>query len=1717
MITSPLPRLSPLLFVFLLFAAGPAAAAPQDCIEHGGLADCTLPELTPYKYRLCDEAPSFVSRQRVACIVWQEGQWVVHPSGPGCENTNPVALQDGNLNAKAVEFERQLRNACEADATDSGWFAAGQRSTSSYCWDGTPVYSSGLELAGLRRFDAQGKSPAFSGAACTTEWSETVYARRDRQLVCPAGYLRRTVGGFVECYKVPESCPTVGNPVLPASGGKRQTEVDYAPSGNNVLRFERTFYSYGYYRPFGMTKDRPDSMIGQYWRSNYDRRIYPAPSGAGYLASMIRPDGTIRHFDLSGNEVLTQGTFRRRLTQDTAGDWLYVNADNEEERYSPEGLLQSITDVRGVSITFTYSDENTPPEIAPQPGLLIRAASSLGRELAFVYYPSGLLKTVSAPGELTFTYSYDARENLAQVLLTGPDGASESRRYHYEDTNFPRLLTGITDQNGERFATYAYDSLGRAILTEHQGGAEKYTFTYRTEGSDAVTEVTDPMGQVRIYRHRTINGVRRNIGMSTACESCGGNTESTTYDTNGFVTSRTDFNGNVTTYQHNIQGMETSRTEAAGTPEARTITTEWHSALRLPVKITEPGKVTEYTYDSRGNRLTETITDTTGLCGDGQGNGCVRTTTYTYNSQGLLSTLDGPRTDVNDTTTFEYDVQGCTNAASAGSAGAADCTGNSISITNALDQVTRIPDYDANGNPLTIIDPNGVRTELRYDLRQRLITRTVAAGTPDEAVTHFEYDAAGNLTKIIQPTGSYLINHYDAAHRLIAVEDNEGNRIDYTLDAAGNRTAETTRDPDGVLVRTQSRVYNNLGQMIEQLGASGQTTQYEYDDNGNTTQITDPKNQITVHGFDALNRLIRIEDPANGANAPTRYEYDAQDNLTNVTDPKGLATEYRYNGFGELIRQASPDTQTSTFQYDAAGNRIAMTDARGVTVQYRYDALNRLIAVDYDEQGSSNAAGAGSAGAVPGTEEDIEYIYDQNENGIGRLATIEDQTGRTEYRYDARGNPTEMTQRFNVEDQVTLTTSYAYNAADELQQVTYPSGRIANITRNPLNQIERISINGDILADNVQYQPFGPFSQLDYSNGLREVRSYDLDDRVTRINVPGIYDLSYDYDLNSNILNIADALDNAESQDFGYDPLNRLLNAQGGYGALRYEYDPVGNRLLLTQDGVVENYSYGADNHHLLQRDDIQYQYDAAGNTVQNGQFNFQYNQANRLSLVQDATGKHVAVYRYNALGQRVLKGVGEDTPDYAALADEQEAIAAQDRANAADKQTQADALDAQATQNEQQAATNQQQAEALRQEAFDDRATADALELQIAALKAEAQPWVDRAERFRARIVEPPQNLRDRVRNAAFTLVTNVFQAIADIYLDQADALAAEAQILRNGADTKEQQVATLNDEAAQLLAEAEQAWQEAQTQRAEAAELIAQAEEAEAKAAEYRQLAENPPETKETTIFVYNLSGQILGEYRETGEPIREYVWLGDMLIAMFQGDETYFVHSDHLNTPLALTDQSQNIVWRAEYKPFGMINETVSKIEFDLRRPGQYHDSETGLYYNVNRYYSSEIGRYTQNDPAIMLGVSEGYVYVGDNPLSYTDPAGLFRIAFDSSDTAEDVATIECDGSGGIRIRMIQQPSDCIKECIDIHENKHIDQAKNAMPSICKGAKPGLQIVYSSTAEKIEKETDAYIAEIRCLRKKRDMKCTSEECKREIRNRIREIMDMITTKDF
>jgi len=150
----------------------------------------------------------------------------------------------------------------------------------------------------------------------------------------------------------------------------------------------------------------------------------------------------------------------------------------------------------------------------------------------------------------------------------------------------------------------------------------------------------------------------------------------------------------------------------------------------------------------------------------------------------------------------------------------------------------------------------------------------------------------------------------------------------------------------------------------------------------------------------------------------------------------------------------------------------------------------------------------------------------------------------------------------------------------------------------------------------------------------------------------------------------------------------------------------------------------------------------------------------------------------------------------------------------------------------------------------------------------------------------------------------------------------------------------------------------------------------------------------------FVYDQQGHLLGEYNAAGV-VQEFVWLGDMPVAVIAGSVAsplpLLVYADHLNAPRVLVDKTDAARWRWISEPFGTTQPEqapagLSPITFNLRFPGQYYDSESGLSYNYFRDYDATTGRYVQSDPIGLDGGINTYAYVGANPIGNFDPQGL-----------------------------------------------------------------------------------------------------------------------------
>ncbi|ALN60868.1 Rhs family protein [Lysobacter enzymogenes] len=1038
----------------------------------------------------------------------------------------------------------------------------------------------------------------------------------------------------------PGQCP-IGNPCDPTTGDKMQPEEDF---DLGWVSFTRYFHS--------MTST-PMGGLGDNWTHSHNLRLTsgtnPTSSSDTVYVGFIEADGAQISFTQVGDVYESDDGKGDRAVKD--GDQWKLYRSDRILRFGADGRLleQQLDD--GTSLTYGYDAKQR----------LATITHSTGRSLVFAYTGDGArdpIASISSAGEAIVTYGYTAGGQVETATYANSLG----RRYHYEDARFPRYLTGVTTELGQRFSTFAYDDKGRVISSQHAGGADGVTLSYPAEGG---TKFTNPLGQVTELQLADApwSGAPQKIGGIKDTRG----TVATTYNDEGSdfrrrVVSTTDRNGIETRHTYaeatdpvtGALARTETITEAFGKPEQRVQTVTTDVTTGRLIRSTVGNQETRIARNARLQPVSVTVRDTT--------TNETRTTSYAYceaadvaaaNSPcptlGLLKSIDGPRTDVNDIVRFEYygsDDSTCATTP-------ALCTyrkGDVRRTINALGQATEVLGYDSQGRLLSIVDVNGVATDYEY-LPRGWLSAVKQRGADDgseqdDRITKLSYYLTGPLETVRRPDGTSTDFNYDGAHRLVSFSDSAG-FVRYTLDNAGNRKTEEIRSaPTQPVKKTMSRVYNTFGQLTAHKDSAQNATLYDYDPNGNLKLTTDPLGRKTQYSYDPLGRISETLADSLGLKASTKVKYNALDQVSQVTDPNNQITTYAYNGFGDQTKLTSPDTGVTDFTYNAAGHPATRKDANDtVAHRYAYDALNRITAEFYTASGPA----------------DVEYTYDAvnpacttGENfAVGRLSTIRKNGTELKYCYDRFGRVTRKDQTVGA---LTLSLRYTYTKTNQISSITYPDGGVVDYVRGPDGNVLEIGVtpaNGlrAPLVKGALYNPLGPVASWTYGADTSRIlrRTYDLDYRPQTIldSTGGGLSLGYGYNVAGELIELKDGLQSVGLASYEYDTLGRLTKAlEGGNAIETYSYDKTGNRKSLLHGGITDTYVYPTTNHRLSSVAGVARGYDAVGNTTNIGGAarEFVYDSSDRLSQVKQ-NGVAAARYRYNALGERVGIENGAGSP----------------------------------------------------------------------------------------------------------------------------------------------------------------------------------------------------------------------------------------------------------------------------------------------------------------------------------------------------------------------------------------------------------------------------------------------------------------------------------------
>ncbi|MHB1273357.1 MAG: DUF6531 domain-containing protein, partial [Rhodanobacter sp.] len=692
------------------------------------------------------------------------------------------------------------------------------------------------------------------------------------------------------------TCICAGDPINLATGNEFREDVDFK---QGWLSFKRYYNS---------DINIASSSMGSQWRQSFDRSLQLSNSNTSStsgplppdVAVLYRQDGLQETFTKTNALWVTDSDIPDSLieTDNAQGEAIaytvFIASSHQFENYNVSGQLQAITDETGVGVNLTYSTTLTDPAVAPTSGLLLTVTDPKGRQLNFTYDSAGHIHQITQPDGGVLTFAYDPTTgNLLSVQY--PDG--KSLQYNYtmltlRGSATVSELTGVIDEAGVRYDNITYDGIGRATSSSFAGNVGTTGITYNSNGTSTVQY---PLGHSVTMGFTTINGLIRVASLDQPCgPQCNQPWQTRVYDANGYPSAYTDFNSHVTTTTYDSEGLLTQQIEAQGQPTQRTTNTTWDTALRVPLSRTvldANGNTvadTAWVYNTRGQPLARCEIDPAQAAGytcaaTGSAPAGVRRWTTTYCDAvdgtqcplvGLRLSATGPRTDLTQTTTYRYYMDSvATGCGTPG--GACHQAGDLYQVTDPLGHITTIASYDADGRITRTTDANGVNTDLTYTLRGWLASRSIGGAT-----TTLGYTPYGAVASITDPDNVTTIFTYDAAHRLTDITDAQGNRLRYTLDAAGNKTQEQVLTAAGTVMRSLSRSYNALGQVTAVIDGLNQAVfnAASYDGNGNLVLSADALGVQRQQGFDALNRLQNTianyngTDPAT-SNTQTAFDY----------------------------------------------------------------------------------------------------------------------------------------------------------------------------------------------------------------------------------------------------------------------------------------------------------------------------------------------------------------------------------------------------------------------------------------------------------------------------------------------------------------------------------------------------------------------------------------------------------------------------------------------------------------------------------------------------------------------------------------------------------------------------------------------------------------------------------------------------------------------------
>lgn len=501
---------------------------------------------------------------------------------------------------------------------------------------------------------------------------------------------------------------------------------------------------------------------------------------------------------------------------------------------------------------------------------------------------------------------------------------------------------------------------------------------------------------------------------------------------------------------------------------------------------------------------------------------------------------------------------------------------------------------DADGRLRSVHAPDG--TTFRVETTPQGWLAALWLEGEREPLVRYQYDASGHLLHVLGSFTGEFHYRYSPEGWLNGWQDSGPTRVEITYDAAGRVTG--TRTGDGMF--NDRFLYFPEERLSRYVDATGAVTSFRYDANNLVTEEVDPLGSRTLSEWDALERLQRRIDPAG---RETRFAYDGDGRLIAQTDWAGRSATWSYDRWGALAAFKGPDGAAS-WTRDAAGNIIGWAGADGIKGSARYDERGALVEETVAGAGTTtyenDAAGRPVARHDPASPSSGERITRYRWNRFGRLLELTDPAGRSSaWAYERSAeNPRGAVSRARTADGGEIrfaydgegllaarirsdgqATRFIHGAFDTLRQMIDPLGAT---TRFAYDGAGRLAAITDAQAQEwrFRYDAAGRLeAQLDWA-GRETLYHRDALGRVLAKRMPDAAEQHFDYDERDRIIRVTAGED---AISYAYDEADRLVGATTWQlvngvpqriADVALRYDGKGRLVAEEQNGVAVTYRY---------------------------------------------------------------------------------------------------------------------------------------------------------------------------------------------------------------------------------------------------------------------------------------------------------------------------------------------------------------------------------------------------------------------------------------------------------------------------------------------------------------------------------------------------------------